>query len=274
MTKPKEISGIYGILNIENGKVYIGQSNNIKGRWSCHKSELRGGYHINKHLQSAWNKYGEGKFKFIVITEAPPTDLNDLECYWIKSCCSGRRRFGYNKNMGGQGVSLTEERKETIVYKTGKDHWHWGRKLSDETKARIGNAHRGMKRSPETCRRMSAAQSTPEARRKKSIASTGRKLSLEARMKMSVAATKRYSDPEERKKIGDLNRGRKASPAARKKMSEAHKKFVGKLNSFFGKKHADESRKKMSESAKKRIDRDGRGNLDRTGISQRLSQPK
>lgn len=53
-----KISGIYKILNIKNGKFYIGSSNNIKVRWSQHKTLLKNNKHENKYLQNAWNKYG------------------------------------------------------------------------------------------------------------------------------------------------------------------------------------------------------------------------
>ena len=54
--------GIYKIENKVNGKVYIGQSIDIEKRWKSHISYLNKGIHRNKHLQSAWDKYGEGNF--------------------------------------------------------------------------------------------------------------------------------------------------------------------------------------------------------------------
>jgi group I intron endonuclease len=59
--------GIYIIQNLVNGKVYIGSSSNIRRRFSQHKSTLRHNTHKNRHLQNAWNKYGEENFEFIVI---------------------------------------------------------------------------------------------------------------------------------------------------------------------------------------------------------------
>ena len=50
------ISGIYCIENIITNKKYIGQSINIKDRWSKHKSELNHQTHDNDYLQKAWNK--------------------------------------------------------------------------------------------------------------------------------------------------------------------------------------------------------------------------
>lgn len=61
------ICGIYKIVNITNSKVYIGQSNNIKKRWTEHRSALNNNRHVNVHLQNAWNKYGENNFEFVII---------------------------------------------------------------------------------------------------------------------------------------------------------------------------------------------------------------
>ena len=58
-----KITGIYMILNHTNDKIYIGQSIDIKTRWKQHKSNLNCNRHENKHLQSAWDKYGKDKFE-------------------------------------------------------------------------------------------------------------------------------------------------------------------------------------------------------------------
>ena len=57
--------GIYMIRNKVNGKMYIGQAIEMEGvRWKTHRRELKGDYHENKHLQNAWNKYGQDNFEF------------------------------------------------------------------------------------------------------------------------------------------------------------------------------------------------------------------
>lgn len=59
--------GIYIIRNLVNDKIYVGSSVNIKRRFAQHKSTLRHNTHKNKHLQNAWNKYGEENFEFVTI---------------------------------------------------------------------------------------------------------------------------------------------------------------------------------------------------------------
>lgn len=75
--------GIYGIINLINDKKYIGSSINIRHRFITHKCYLRKNIHSNKHLQSAWNKYGEENFKFELIEECEEDKLIEREQYWI-----------------------------------------------------------------------------------------------------------------------------------------------------------------------------------------------
>jgi len=62
-------SGIYKIINVVNNKFYIGSSVDLRKRKSKHFSELRHNKHNNKHLQRAWDKYGEASFVFVVVEE-------------------------------------------------------------------------------------------------------------------------------------------------------------------------------------------------------------
>ena len=76
--------GIYLIRNKINNKVYVGQSVNIKDRWSNHKRELEKGIHYNDHLQKSYNKYGKINIEFKVIEYWEKEKLDELEVYWIK----------------------------------------------------------------------------------------------------------------------------------------------------------------------------------------------
>ena len=67
MEKNNMKQGIYKITNLINDKFYIGSAINFTNRWNAHVWHLRNNKHINKHLQSSWNKYGENNFKFEVI---------------------------------------------------------------------------------------------------------------------------------------------------------------------------------------------------------------
>ena len=101
--------GIYYIKNIVNNKYYVGQSVNIYKRWAEEKLALNNIYDAwNVHLQRAWHKYGEDNFEFVIIEDCTPSQLDDLERYWISFYDSYNN--GYNQTCGGVGGCIyTEE---------------------------------------------------------------------------------------------------------------------------------------------------------------------
>ena len=106
--------GVYLIRNIKNGKVYIGQTNNLKIRKQSHFSDLKANIHHNKHLQNAWNKYGAENFEFEVLEECSLEKLDEVEIYWIKYYESYNRKFGYNFELGGNNSPQTQEIRDKI----------------------------------------------------------------------------------------------------------------------------------------------------------------
>lgn len=119
------ILGIYKIINIINGKFYIGKATHIKGRWATHRHYLRNNKHKNIYLQNAWNKYGEEAFEFIIVEICSKENITKCEQYWIDQtkCCD--RKIGYNINPNAE-TSL-------------------GRKFRQETKDKISAANKGNK---------------------------------------------------------------------------------------------------------------------------------
>ncbi|MBD5589140.1 GIY-YIG nuclease family protein [Clostridium botulinum] len=59
--------GIYKIQNKTNGKIYIGESLDIRRRWEEHKELLNNNEHHSWKLQEDWNTYGEDDFKFKIL---------------------------------------------------------------------------------------------------------------------------------------------------------------------------------------------------------------
>lgn len=96
-----DYSGIYKIENLVNGKIYIGQSKQIRQRWSEHKKELRKNRHKNIYLQRAWNKYGENYFKHEILELCSEEKLDERECYYINLYETFDNDKGYNLTSGG-----------------------------------------------------------------------------------------------------------------------------------------------------------------------------
>lgn len=77
----EKIIGVYKILNKVNNKLYVGSSTFVQSRLRLHKSHLRKNEHVNKHLQSSFNKYGIENFQFLLIEECEESNLIEREQY-------------------------------------------------------------------------------------------------------------------------------------------------------------------------------------------------
>lgn len=89
-------SGIYKIVNVVDGKMYIGRSKNVYKRVRSHKCDLRKNRHGNQHLQNAWNKYGEENFMWEIVELCSLDIIEEKESYWIKQLDTLNRDCGYN----------------------------------------------------------------------------------------------------------------------------------------------------------------------------------
>ena len=95
-------SGIYMIKNLVNNRCYIGQSQDMKTRTALHVCLLRNNKHYNKHLQNAWNKYGETAFEISVVECCGLDELDEKEILYIRT--NSAFEEGYNETEGGDGL--------------------------------------------------------------------------------------------------------------------------------------------------------------------------
>lgn len=90
---------IYKLENIINGKMYIGQTKNLKHRKLTHRGKLKLGKHPNYKLQKDWSEFGESAFKYTVLEYCSKDIVNEREMYYISLFDSISK--GYNISIGG-----------------------------------------------------------------------------------------------------------------------------------------------------------------------------
>lgn len=112
--------GIYEIRNFHNNKVYIGSSKDIGKRWNEHIGMLKSNKHHSRHLQYAWDKYGEELFKFSILkTTKNQNELFDLEQYFMDRYKSYNPEYGYNISKTAKGCYI--DKKYNIDVEIKKD---------------------------------------------------------------------------------------------------------------------------------------------------------
>ena len=114
--------GIYKITNKINGKMYVGQSQDIFERWRTHETNFR----LKRYdytLYRAFEKYGFENFEFSVIEEITTEQLNERERYWIKTLhtyVKDPECNGYNMTVGGEGLGLIDIEEVKYLWGLGK----------------------------------------------------------------------------------------------------------------------------------------------------------
>jgi group I intron endonuclease len=99
-----KLKGIYKIVNLINGKSYIGLTTiSFIDRYRSHNKRLKKNNHVNCYLQNSYNKYGSDNFEFSVI-EVLNTD--DIEIFKEKEILNIKNFKGlgvtlYNQTLGG-----------------------------------------------------------------------------------------------------------------------------------------------------------------------------
>lgn len=196
--------GIYCIENLVNNKKYIGQSVNIKRRFSQHKSLLNSGKHENEYLQRSWNKYGANSFNFYILQECEEYNLDELERYYINLFNSTNDNYGFNNESGGCSNKRASEKTKEKVSKanTGRHH-------TEETKKKMSESRKGHFISEENIKKL------VEGRRKARFSEDGLR-------RLSEFNTGKVLSEDTKRKISDGLKGIIRSDETKKKMSENH----------------------------------------------------
>lgn len=196
-------SGIYVIKG--PGKVYVGQSQNIGSRRNRHFGELRRGVHSNKHMQAAWNLYGEQAFSFETLEDCAVGTLDERELFWITELRAVEA--GYNKR-----VTPVSNR---------------GIKFSEEIRAKVGAAIKAALASPQARARIKEVRkrtfSDPALRARISENSRRYYADPEARAKQSKVSLQAHSRPGVREKLSDKAKAAWADPITRSRQAAAIK---------------------------------------------------
>lgn len=213
--------GIYKITN-PSGKVYIGQSSNIRKRKNSYRilnCKQQG------RLFNSFKKYGFDNHVFEVIHLCDKEDLNKWEIYYGEFFNCLNPDVGLNiKKLGYYGKHTEESRRKIGLI-------HKGKKLSQAQKEAVSLANKGKIVSDET---------------KHKLKESSTRLSKEISKRNTGAGNgmwgKKHSE-ETRAKIGAKSKGRIPTENARKLTSIRMKNYV----------LTEESRQKISNSKKKII---------------------
>jgi group I intron endonuclease len=248
-----KISGIYKIQSIiKPERVYIGSSQDIKGRWRCHLKDLRRNKHTNK-LQRHYNKYGEPDLVFTIIEPCFPQFLIEKEQFYINQY----NPYFNNRKLAESNLGVIpslETRKKmsdsakvkyfSDAHRKNISIANKGKIRTEETRKKISMSKMGHKLSEEACKKISIASKgrktflgrthSLESKRRMSEARTGKKASIETKLKMSISKKnnkyglgKSHPCPESLKvKLSNLFKGRRLSDETKKKLSVATKEYL------------------------------------------------
>lgn len=157
-------SGVYVITNVNNKKVYVGESTNLESRIIEHLRKLLSKRHVNEHLQNSVNLHGIDSFQFNILEFCDSINTKKKEHYWATHLHALDKTKGYNiKPTDPNKINLRSKETSKKIYETKKKkaeergYWHSkesieARKItrkgythSEETKNKIGKKSVGRK---------------------------------------------------------------------------------------------------------------------------------
>lgn len=130
--------GIYVIINRLNGNTYVGSALKFSRRWKKHIRDLRLGKHHSRHLQRAWDKYGD-VFSFTVERWCAKEDLIRFEQEVIDLL---KPEYNVSPTAGGSqiGVVRTEKFKAAVR----QNNYRRAKKYNGLTLRQLGDLYSNM----------------------------------------------------------------------------------------------------------------------------------
>lgn len=137
--------GVYKIVNIKTGMVYIGKTfRSFLIRYFDHKTSLKQNKHFNKRLQDDYNKFGSESFEFVVIyTTENKKEASSLEQYYIKTFMN--IQLCYNKSLAVVDYTIVGSRNRERLL---------GTKVSKQIREKMVKSRKGKARPDGTFERM------------------------------------------------------------------------------------------------------------------------
>ena len=134
---------IYGIVNLINRKIYIGQTKQgYRKRFIQHLCPTDG----SPLFRNAVKKYGKDSFECELIDVAySQKEANEKEKLWIKLLGTYKKENGYNLSMGGCIGSFNDEtlKRMSEAHKGSNNHFY-GKHHTDETKKIMSEKKKGL----------------------------------------------------------------------------------------------------------------------------------
>lgn len=236
----ERVQGIYIIVCLVNSRVYIGQSKHIQKRWLEHREELQNGCHCNKHLQNAWNKYGEKSFVFSVLELCESDKLTEREQYWIDYYGGINSKNTYNFRDAGSRGGMSEETRKIMSENTKK------LRQNPDWVAKNAQAIRD-----------SWTLERRQYMRELKTGTTWTDKQRQSRKYYDELRRGRSRSDETKKKISQSLLGHAVSEETRQKLSEASKKQIHKPLTEEQRKHISDAAKRGWEKRRQRMKKGG-----------------
>ena len=128
--QPRKQPGLYMVRCKVNDMRYYGESKNVSGRLSSHKSTLQRKIHANARLQHDWNTFSSEAFEFVVLF-------------------MGSKWESREERVAKETLLIIEDRQLCYNYldtssRPKDQNPFWNKKHTPESKQRISKAMRGV----------------------------------------------------------------------------------------------------------------------------------